>query len=38
MALTVLDKLLTTLNVRLHAFAVCEIQAGYRLGFDLTMP
>jgi hypothetical protein len=30
----ILDKLLTTLSVRLHAFAVCEIQEGYRLGFD----
>jgi len=26
----ILDKLLTTLSVRLHAFAVCEIQEGYR--------
>ncbi len=29
----VLDKLLTALSVRLRAFAVCEIQEGYRLGF-----
>lgn len=29
-----LDKLLTTLSVRLHAFAFCEVGAGYRLGFD----
>jgi AraC-like DNA-binding protein len=34
MSSEVLDKLLTTLSVRLHAFAVCEIQEGYRLGFD----
>ncbi len=34
MSADVLDKLLTTLSVRLHAFAVCEIQEGYRLGFD----
>jgi len=34
MADNVLDQLLTTLSVRLHAFAVCEIQESYRLGFD----
>lgn len=34
MSADVLEKLLTTLSVRLHAFAVCEIQEGYRLGFD----
>ncbi len=34
MSADVLDKLLTTLSVRLHAFALCEIQGGYRLGFD----
>jgi hypothetical protein len=34
MSAEVLDKLLTTLSVRLNAFAVCEIQDGYRLGFD----
>ncbi len=34
MSTDVLDKLLTTLSVRLHAFAVCEIQEGYRLVFD----
>lgn len=34
MSADILDKLLTTLSVRLHAFAVCEIQEGYRLGFD----
>jgi AraC-like DNA-binding protein len=33
-ATEILDKLLTTLSVRLHAFALCEIEAGYRLGFD----
>jgi AraC-like DNA-binding protein len=30
----VLDRLVTTLDVRLHAFAVCEIQSGARLNFD----
>jgi AraC family transcriptional activator of mtrCDE len=30
----VLDRLVTTLDVRLHAFAVCEIEAGARLKFD----
>ncbi len=34
MAIEILDRLLTTLSVRLHAFALCEIQEGYRLGFD----
>ena len=34
MSAEILDKLLTTLRVRLHAFALCEIQEGYRLGFD----
>ncbi len=34
MPVPMLDKLLTTLSVRLHAFALCEIQGGYRLGFD----
>lgn len=34
MSADVLDKLLTTLSVRLHAFAFCEIQEGYRLAFD----
>ena len=34
MSADILDKLLTTLSVRLHAFAVCEIHEGYRLGFD----
>jgi AraC-like DNA-binding protein len=31
LAADVLDRLLTTLSVRLHAFSVCEIQAGWRL-------
>jgi AraC family transcriptional activator of mtrCDE len=30
----VLDRLVTTLDVRLHAFAVCEIETGARLNFD----
>jgi AraC-like DNA-binding protein len=30
----ILGDLLTTLDVRLHAFGVCEIQGGHRLGFD----
>lgn len=34
MSADVLDRLLTTMSVRLHAFAVCEIQEGYRLSFD----
>ncbi len=34
MAGHILDNLLTTLSVRLHAFALCEIDPGYRLSFD----
>lgn len=34
MATDTLDRLLTTLAVRIHAFAVCEIKAGWRLNFD----
>lgn len=34
MSSEVLDRLLTTLSVRLHAFAICEIRRGYRLSFD----
>jgi len=34
MAIATIDKLLTSLDVRLHAFAVCEIKAGWRLAFD----
>lgn len=30
----VLDRLLTTLDVNLHAFAVCEVRPGWRLVFD----
>jgi AraC-like DNA-binding protein len=30
----VLEALLTTLDVRLHAFAVCEVQRGWRLDFE----
>ena len=30
----ILDRLLTTLAVRIHAFAFCEIKAGWRLAFD----
>lgn len=33
MAVDTLDRLLTTLDVRLHAFSVCEIQQGRRLAF-----
>ena len=29
-----LDRLLATLDVRLHAFAVCEVRPGWRLVFD----
>ena len=29
-----LERLLVTLAVRLHAFAICEIQRGWRLAFD----
>ncbi len=34
MATSILDRLLITLAVRLHAFAVCEIKEGWRLLFD----
>lgn len=34
MAAEVLERLLITLAVRIHAFAVCEIEAGWRLLFD----
>lgn len=34
MANDTLDRLLTTLAVRIHAFAICEIKAGWRLAFD----
>ncbi len=34
MATDTLERLLTTLDVRIHAFAVCEIKAGWRLAFD----
>jgi len=30
----ILDRLLATLDVQLHAFAVCEIRPGWRLVFD----
>ncbi len=30
----VLDRLLATLDTRLHAFALCEVQRGFRLVFD----
>jgi AraC-like DNA-binding protein len=30
----ILDRLLITLAVRLHAFAICEIKLGWRLSFD----
>ena len=33
MAADILDRLLNTLDVRLHAFSVCEIQEGWRLTF-----
>ena len=33
MAQDVLDRLLITLAVRLHAFSVCRIQRGWRLRF-----
>ena len=33
MATDTLDRLLTTLAVRVHAFAVCEIKTGWRLAF-----
>lgn len=34
MAIDILDRLLITLAVRVHAFSVCEIQQGWRLAFD----
>ena len=34
MSTDTLDRLLTTLAVRLHAFAVCEVEAGWRLVLD----
>jgi hypothetical protein len=34
MSKEVLDRLLITLAVRLHAFALCEIKQGWRLVFD----
>jgi len=34
MANDTLDRLLTTLAVRIHAFAICEIKTGWRLAFD----
>ena len=34
MAADTLDRLLTTLAVRIHAFAMCEIKAGWRLLFE----
>ena len=34
MAGETLDRLLTTLAVRIHAFAMCEIKAGWRLAFE----
>ena len=34
MAMATLDRLLTTLAVRIHAFALCEIKSGWRLVFD----
>jgi len=34
MATDTLDRLLTALAVRLHAFSVCEIQQGWRLAFS----
>ena len=33
-AIDTLDRLLTTLAVRIHAFAICWIQTGWRLAFD----
>lgn len=30
----VLDRLLTTLDTRIHAFAVCEVERGFRLVFE----
>ena len=34
MAIDTLNRLLTTLAVRIHAFAICEIKNGWRLAFD----
>ena len=34
MTTEILDRLLTTLAVRIRAFAVCDIKAGWRLNFD----
>lgn len=34
MATDTLDRLLTTLAVQIHAFAICEIKTGWRLAFD----
>jgi AraC-like DNA-binding protein len=34
MAKDVLEELLTTLDVRVHAFAMCEVQDGHRLVFE----
>lgn len=34
MAADTLDRLLTTLEIRVHAFAMCAIKAGWRLLFD----
>lgn len=34
MAAEVIDRLSTTLDVRIHAFAMCEIETGWRLAFD----
>lgn len=34
MSAGLLDRLLATLAVRLHAFSVCQIQQGWRLAFD----
>ena len=34
MANATLDRLLTTLAVRIHAFALCEIKTGWRLAFE----
>ncbi len=34
MATDILDRLLTTLAVRLHAFSICQVQQGWRLAFS----
>ena len=34
MGIDMLDRLLTTLAVRIHAFAMCEIKSGWRLVFE----